>query len=123
MAPRLDVNAWLRAHPQIRERVPMAFIFGDQDQQAKRDADAIFRMLGTTGGRGGERNKLDELIPIKGTNLAGSALLGQPGLGVSNRITTYMKRVMAERRSIPWSKVDPDVNRLTLANLALLGFR
>jgi pimeloyl-ACP methyl ester carboxylesterase len=124
MAPRLDVNAWLRAHPPIRERVPMAFIFGDQDQRAKNDADMVFRLLGTTGGRGGgERNRLDELVPIKGTNLAGAALLGQQGLGVNQRIIDYMRKVTAERKSIPWSKVDPDVNRLGLANLALLGFR
>jgi pimeloyl-ACP methyl ester carboxylesterase len=122
-APNFDINAWVRSHPQLRDRVPMAFIFGDQDQRAKNDAETAFRVLSAPSGGRLERNKLDATFPIKGTNLAGQALLGQPGLGVNRVIIDYVKKVMTDRRAVPWTKVDPEINKLTLVNLAPFGFR
>jgi hypothetical protein len=118
-----DINKWFRSHGQIRDKVPMAFVYGEQDQRAKNDADTVMRLLNTSTSGKVERHKLDTRYDIKGTNLAGTALLGQPGLGVSQKAVEFVKKVMAERRAVPWTKVDPEVNKLTLANLAVFGFR
>jgi pimeloyl-ACP methyl ester carboxylesterase len=123
LAPNMDVSRWFRSHPQIRDKVPMAFVYGDQDRQAKLDADTVWNLLNARGAARTERHKLDTRIDIKGTNLAGTALLGQPGLGVNGKVIEFVKKVMAERKAVPWSKIDPEINKITLANLGLLGFR
>ena len=60
---------------------------------------------------------------MKGTDLAGPLLLGQPALDVDTKVVNYVKSVMTARKAIPWSKVDPDVNKITLVNLRPLGFQ
>jgi hypothetical protein len=121
--PSLDINKWFRSYGQIRDKVPMAFVYGEQDQRARNDTDTVMRLLSASASGKVERHKLDTRIDIKGTNLAGTALLGQPGLGVNQKAIEFVKKVMAERKAVPWTKVDPEVNKLTLANLAVFGFR
>jgi pimeloyl-ACP methyl ester carboxylesterase len=117
--PTFNAESWIRSHPQMRDRVAMHFVFGERDTRAKRDSEDLLRVLTSRG----DRNKLDGKLELKGTDLAGAALLGQPALNVSPMIVSYAEKVMAERKAIPWTKVDPEINKIGLVNLAPFGFR
>lgn len=119
----LDMSSWIRTVPMIRDKTPMAFIFGDKDSQAKADAETVFRTLTSSMSGRPEKHKSDDLHAIKGTDLAGSALLGQPALNVNRYILNYVKKVMAERRAIAWTEVKPETNTLTLVNLNPFNIR
>jgi pimeloyl-ACP methyl ester carboxylesterase len=122
-APNFDMVNWLRNHPGIRDRTPMSFVFGEKDTRSKQDVDSFYRVLtGPMSGRP-DKHKLDEQFPIKGTDLAGPALLGQPALNVTGHVVDYIKKVMAERRAIAWTEVKPEVNTLQLIPVTQFGFR
>ncbi len=121
-APNLDMPLWIRTHPMIREKTPMCFLFGDKDVRAASDAQAVFRALTARVGSRPEK-KLDDLHPIRGTTLAGPALLGQPALQVAPYVVGYVKKVLAERRAITWTEVKPEVNTLQLIPVTQFGFR
>jgi pimeloyl-ACP methyl ester carboxylesterase len=118
-APRFDTSAWIKSWPNMKEKTPMCFIFGEKDMKAKNDSDAVFRSLT---GNGAEK-KFDDLHPIRGTDLAGPALLGQPGLEVPQYVVKYCQKVMTDRRAKPWTEVKPEVNRLEPLPLRAFGFR
>jgi pimeloyl-ACP methyl ester carboxylesterase len=121
--PNFDLPGWVRQHPTLRDRTPMCFIFGDKDNRARPDSEAVFRVLtGPMSGRP-EKHKLDALLAIHGTDLAGAALLGQPALEVPGKVLTFVQKVLADRRVVPWTEVKPEVNVLTLVNLLPFGFR
>jgi len=117
---RFNAEAWIKTHPLLRDKVPMAFVFGGNDKKAQADTTTVMNALAP---QGREKNKLTTTIELKGTDLAGPALLGQPALLVNDKIVQYLQAVMAARRAIPWSKVDPDVNKIQLVNLQPFGFR
>ncbi len=115
-------TAWIRAFPQIKT-VPMLFVYGEKDRAAHTDADAVFNALAQTDRTRTERNRLTMSLDVKGTDLAGVALLGQPALGVGPRIVEFIKKVMAERKAVPWAEVRPDINRIPVVNLQPFGFQ
>jgi len=123
LAPNMDMPAWIRTHPLIRDKTPMCFLFGEKDTRAKADADTVFRALTAKMTGRPEKHKLDDLHPIRGTNLAGSALLGQPALQVGPYVVGYVKKVMADRRAIPWTDVKPEVNTLQVVPVTQFGIR
>jgi hypothetical protein len=107
----------------MRDRTPMCFIYGDKDNRARPDSEAVFRALTAAMTGRPEKHKQDDLHPIKGTDLAGPALLGQQALGVTDYVVRYAKKVMTERRAIPWTEVKPEVNTLQLIPVTQFGFR
>jgi hypothetical protein len=70
-----------------------------------------------------DKHKLDVLHPVPGTDLSGAALLGQQGLEVTPYVVNYCKKVLADRRAIPWTEVRPEVNVLNLVPVVQFGFR
>ena len=118
-APRFDMTNWIRNRPKMKDKTPMCFIFGDKDNRAKIDSDSVFRAVT---GNGAEK-KLDDLHPIRGTDLAGPALLGQPALEVPQYVAKYCQKIMTDRRAIPWTEVKPEVNQLQLIPMTSFGFR
>jgi pimeloyl-ACP methyl ester carboxylesterase len=121
--PNLDMIGWVRNYPGMRDKTPMCFIYGDKDTRARADAESVFRVLsGPMTGRP-DKHKHDDLHPIKGTDLAGSALLGQPALMVNQYVVGYLKKVMAERRAVPWTEVKPEINTLQLVPVTQFKLR
>jgi pimeloyl-ACP methyl ester carboxylesterase len=123
-APSFDISGWIRSHPVIRDKTPMAFFFGDGDRPSRQDSEAAFKVL--TGPMNGtpEKHKLDVLHPIKGTSLNGPGLLGQAGaLNVTDDIIKYCQKVMTERRAIAWTEVKPEANPLDLIAPQRFGMR
>jgi hypothetical protein len=116
---RFNAESWLRTHPAIREKVPMCFVYGEKDTKSQADAKSVLNAL-TAQGR--EKHKLTNTIELKGTDLAGGALLGQQVLDVNGKILKYMQSVMEARRAIPWTKVDPEINKIQLVALRSFGF-
>jgi len=113
-----NIPAWIRSHPLMRDRTPMCFIYGEKDARSRNDTEAVWRALtGPMAGRP-EKHKLDVKHEVRGTDLAGAALLGQPGLGVHTTIMNFLKKVMTDRRAIPWTAVQPETNNVGLVNLA-----
>jgi len=116
---RFNAEGWLRTYPAIREKVPMCFVYGEKDTKSVADAKTVLNAL-TAQGR--EKHKLTNTIELKGTDLAGGALLGQQVLDVNVKILKYMQSVMEARRAIPWTKVDPEINKIQLVALRSFGF-
>ena len=120
-APSFPFVSWIRSHPRMRERTAMSFIFGDKDVRSKSDSELAYRTL--TGSIGPDKHKLDVLYPIRGTDLAGPALLGQSTLQTTDHIVNFCNKVMADRRAIPWTEVKWESNPFTLVPLQQFGFR
>lgn len=115
----LHLRDWIRNMPAMREDNPMCFIYSERDKQSKTDSEELLRAL-MQGSAGREKiHKLDQKIELKGTDLAGQALLGPAAdaLGVRQSVVAYVKKVMAERRAIPWSLFETAGNPLQLVNL------
>jgi hypothetical protein len=115
-----NADNWVRSHPQIREKVSMCFVYGEDDKAAKMDADSVLRTLRNDNR---EKSKLDTTIALKGTKLAGASLLSQPVLNVQSSVVNYLLATMKARKAIPWSRVDTQVNRLALVNLRPFGYQ
>jgi hypothetical protein len=117
--PNFNMPNWVKSHPMMKDKTPMCFIFGEQDRVSKNDSDTLFRIMSGPSVR--PEKKLDEVKPIRGTNLAGPALLGQPALAVPQTVVTYCQKVLADRRAIPWTDVKPEANPLALIPVQAFG--
>jgi pimeloyl-ACP methyl ester carboxylesterase len=114
-----DMHAWIRNSPGLRERTPFFLLYGERDRGAAQTAEGVFNVLTT----GRQKSKLSQKFDVKGTDLAGQALLGQPALGVDAKILDFMEKVLADRKAIPWGLVDHDKNPLALVRgLKSYGF-
>jgi pimeloyl-ACP methyl ester carboxylesterase len=100
----LHPDSWL-AHP-VREKVPMCFLYGEQDSKAKNYALHLYD--GVLRARKDKKQKLTVERGIKDTKLAGRELLGKPSLNTEELIATYVSKVIDDRGSNPWSKRDID---------------
>jgi pimeloyl-ACP methyl ester carboxylesterase len=118
-----DMVNWVRTHPLLRDKTPMCFLYGDKDARARTDAEAVFRVMTAPMTGRPEKHKQDDLHPIKGTDLGGLALLGQPSLGVTDYVVKFTKKVMTDRRAVPWTEVKPEVNTLQLVPVTSFGLR
>jgi hypothetical protein len=107
----------------MRDKTPMCFLFGDKDVRSRADSEVVFKMLTAPMTGRPEKHKSDDLHPIKGTDLGGLALLGQPALKVNDYVVEYVKKVIAQRRAVPWTEVKPEVNTLQLVPVTQFGMR
>jgi pimeloyl-ACP methyl ester carboxylesterase len=90
-------------HGKIRDRVPMAFFYGDKDDKARAAAHAIFEDMQRAG-----RDKLEYTkLRAKETRLAGNDLL-KPSLNTGDEIESYLTKVMEKRTVKPPVPRDPD---------------
>jgi hypothetical protein len=125
-APAFSLLNWVRAtgRPALRDKTPMCFIYGDKEAHARADSEYVFKALTAPMSGRMAKHKFDDLHPIRGTDLAGPALLSQPALDVSTYVVNYCKRVLTDRRAIAWTEVKPEVNNLQLIPVApQYGFR
>jgi hypothetical protein len=100
----LHPDSWL-ANP-VRDKVPMCFIYGEQDAKGK--AFSLHLYDGVLHARKDKKVKLTVEKGIKDTKLAGRELLGKPSLGTEDFVTTYVTKVIDDRGANPWSKRDID---------------
>jgi pimeloyl-ACP methyl ester carboxylesterase len=103
-------DSWL-ANSVVREKVPMCFLYGEQDTKAKNYALHLYDTV--LHARKDKKLKLTVEKGIKDTKLAGRELLGKPSLGTEELIVTYVSKVIDDRGSNPWSKRDIDRTILT----------
>jgi hypothetical protein len=101
----VPVENWL--HSPVREKVPMYFLYGEQDTRAanyaRRLCDNVLRPdSGTT------KLKHTGKMPIKDTKLQGRELLGKPSLNTEDLILRYVSLVMETRGKNPWFKRDAE---------------
>jgi hypothetical protein len=116
----LHPDSWLTAPPTpIKEKVPMCFLYGEQDSKAKTYAQHVYDNVLHAGKD--KKLKLTVKIPIKDTKLSGRELLGKPSLNAEELILTYVAKVLEERGSNAWS--NRDVDRTLLARVPIEGFR
>jgi hypothetical protein len=97
-------DSWL-ANP-VRDKVPMCFIYGEQDTKGKSFALHLFD--GVLHARRDKKLKLTVEKGIKDTKLSGRELLGKPSLNTEDFIVTYVSKVIDDRGANPWSKRDID---------------
>ena len=105
-SPHIAVDkAKFTVHPEVwfanpvREKVPMCFLYGDQDTKAKNYALHLYRK--------DKKQKLTVEKGIKDTKLSGRELLGK-SLNTEELILTYVTKVIDDRGSNPWSKREID---------------
>jgi len=118
-----EVNNWMRSPTgtQLRERTPTYLLYGERDTNAKQAAEQVFRAL--TPAREKDKNKFTAKYDVKGTDLAGQALLGQPSLLVTPKILEFTDKVLADRKAVPWASVAHEENPLQyVPNLKGYGF-
>jgi pimeloyl-ACP methyl ester carboxylesterase len=107
--PPLHPESWL-ASP-VRDKVPMCFLYGEQDSKAKSYAQRLYNGVL----RARKDKKLKQLTVEKGikdTKLSGRELLGK-SLNTEELILTYLTKVLDDRGSNSWSKRDVDKTILT----------
>jgi pimeloyl-ACP methyl ester carboxylesterase len=104
----LRPEPWL-ANP-VRDKVPMCFLYGEQDTKAKNYALHLYD--GVLHARKDKKLKLTVEKGIKDTKLAGRELLGK-SLNTEELILTYLTKVIDDRGSNPWSKREIDKTILT----------
>jgi hypothetical protein len=94
-----NVAYWLTGRSsQIRDKVPMAFFYGDRDSKAAAAATSLLDALKKRGKQAMEftRGK------AKRTSLAGQELLGKKNLNTEEEIATYLGRIMQNRGMKAW---------------------
>jgi pimeloyl-ACP methyl ester carboxylesterase len=112
----LHPDSWL-ANP-VRDKVPMCFIYGEQDTKSK--SYALHLYDGVMHARRDKKVKLTVEKGMKDTKLAGRELLGKPSLNTEELIVTYVSKVIDDRGANPWSK--RDVDRTILARVPVERF-
>jgi pimeloyl-ACP methyl ester carboxylesterase len=97
-------DGWLRS--PVREKVPMYFLYGQQDTRAANFArhlvDNVLRAPSD------KHLKLTGMMHIKDTKLAGAELLGKPSLDTESLIIKYLDQVLKDRSTNPWTKKEID---------------
>jgi pimeloyl-ACP methyl ester carboxylesterase len=101
----LRPDSWLAYNP-VRDKVPMCFLYGEQDHKAKEYSLHLYDQV--LRARRDKKLKLTIEKGIKDTKLAGRELLGKPSLNTEELILTYVSKVIDDRGSNPWSKRDID---------------
>jgi pimeloyl-ACP methyl ester carboxylesterase len=94
----MAVSFWLTKNTQIRDKVPMAFFYGDRDAKAASAATSLVEAITKRG-----KNKLEfTRTKAKKTSLAGQELLGKKNLNTEEEIAAYLGKVMQSRGMKAW---------------------
>lgn len=93
---------------QVRDNVPMLFLYGDQDTASAQFAKSLHTSM--TRGDKSKNPKLQHTLEtgLKDTKLSGHGLLGKPSLNTEDKIVTYITKVMEDRAGKPWAKKEVD---------------
>src|SRR5262249_18063656 len=102
---RLPVDTWLRV-PDVREKVPMFFMYGDGDATAAKYARHLYGNV--MHADSDKQLKYTIIQPVKDTKLAGVELLGKPSLNTEEMILSYVARLLQDRGVERYSKRDAD---------------
>ena len=105
--------------PSVRDKVPMLFLYGDQDTRSA----SLAKSLHSAMLRGVKDKKMKELmkaVGLKETKLAGAELLGKPSLKTEETIEAYMTQVLEDRTPNPWGK--KDIDKVNFGVFPLGGF-
>jgi hypothetical protein len=118
----VDVGSWLKGPGnKVRDKVPMAFFYGDKDTKAATAANALVAEMKKAG-----KDKLEftRVRAKKDTNLSGVALLGKKSLATEDEIATYLiDNVMPKRGAKAWVQREPEKGApLVLIPLFQFGF-
>jgi hypothetical protein len=116
----VPVGLWLRGPAnRVRDKVPMAFFYGDKDQKASQAVQVVMSEL-----RVGGREKPDfTKARAKDTRLTGAELLGKSPLNTEDDISIYLENVIKKRGNKPYVKRDVEAGLpLTLIALSRYGF-
>jgi pimeloyl-ACP methyl ester carboxylesterase len=90
-----------------RERIPMGFLYGADDDRGKdRSTDAFEKLIGPP--KEGVKNK-STIYGIKGASVKGSELLADNRLNASDLIVNFIEAAMATRRQTIRSSPDIDI--------------
>jgi pimeloyl-ACP methyl ester carboxylesterase len=102
---KLPVDTWLRT-PDVREKVPMFFLYGDGDAAAAKYARHLYQNV--MHADSDKQLKYTIIQPVKDTKLAGQELLGKPSLNTEEMILSYVARLQQDRGVERYSKRDAD---------------
>jgi pimeloyl-ACP methyl ester carboxylesterase len=116
-----DIVGWLRTYPQIREKVPMCFFYGEENTPEATTAKNLYdHVIKRESGR--DKHKLDAKVGLPKTKLGGQELLSQADLHVPERILLFMDQVLVERKAIPWTEFNVRQQAFQLVPLTKFGF-
>jgi alpha-beta hydrolase superfamily lysophospholipase len=106
ISPKLNTYAVSNLYTYLggtKDKVPMYFLYGENDTHASRLAKQLSDSL--TRGSGDKRYKeTTGHRAVKDTKLAGRELLGKKQLGTEELITKYVDKVLKDRGSNVWAK-------------------
>lgn len=102
--PSVPVSAmqqWIRDTPDLRERTPMLFVYGQNDARSKADANVYMKEVLATRipGSGLPTLPLTRMISIDKTSLSGAELLGKQ-LNTEKLIVDYLDALEKERKNL-----------------------
>ncbi len=100
----LKVDGYLSG--QVKDKVPMFFVYGEQDTRAAQYAKHLYSQV-----LHADRDKKLHLTiekAIKDTKLAGRELLGKSSLQTEELITKYVSKIAEDRAGNVWAKKDVD---------------
>jgi pimeloyl-ACP methyl ester carboxylesterase len=109
-SPRLES---LLTNAQVRDNIPMLFLYGEQDAKAASLAKSLHGGM-VRGLKDKKVKDLDKLMGLKDTKLAGVELLGKPSLGTEGTIIKYFEEILETRTTNPWGKKDVDKTVFTV---------
>jgi pimeloyl-ACP methyl ester carboxylesterase len=91
-----NVGNWLRG--KVRDKVPMAFFYGEKDQKGATAAQGLFNEMKP----GKEKLEFTTTRAVKGTSLVGADLIGQKSLKTEDEIVNYLEKVLQKRGNKAW---------------------
>ena len=109
----VPVENWLRS--PVREKVPMYFLYGEQDNRAASYSKHLVEVV--LRAERDNKLKLTGKREIKGTKLAGRDLLGKSELNTEELILKYVTKVLEDR--VPVARGKGDAERPSLSRVAI----
>jgi hypothetical protein len=99
--PLPAIQSWVLAAPEMRERTPMLFIYGDKDTRSKAEARTFMNdvLAARVPGGAAPNLPLTQLRGIEKTDLVGVNLLGKD-LGTEKLIIDYLEALEKERKNM-----------------------
>lgn len=89
--------------PGIRDKVPMAFFYGEQDPVYAKISESIYNAM-----KAGAKDFDATRLRKKDSKSAGAELLGKEGLGTEKDVSNYIRSVMDRKAEKPWGRRDAE---------------